>query len=959
MKRLFTYVCAVMLAMLAYAQTSSVTFSESLANGDKNPTVNLGGELTITFSKANGTTDPQYYSNGNALRVYKYNSIMVQTLNEATIKSISFVHPSYGYAFKPYNTSSTQKEKDLIDLGLVVPDVQGSTCVYDGNVTSTWTGPATHGVTHVTLTLGNIAVTRITSMVIETEGGETYSLETPMIEPTGGEITTDTYIIFTPTSYFRGGLRYTLDGTDPKYGGEEYTGAFTLQNDATVSVRGYSVDDFGEYTWSGLAQTTFTVRHTVNSVAEYNALPTGTRVEFTCNMYAVYQSGSYLYLRDDNGDIILVYGNVGQTYENGYRIQSNIIGTKSDYSGLTELTSPDNFSSGVGGGNTAWPEGVTIISSLTADNQSQLFAIQGRAKDITTISGKAAFTLVDLQDESEILVYNRFGIEDFSKVKEGDYVGAHGFLAIYNGALQFYPYYLPYEENGIEFTPQGGTYNEPQTVYANYSTVSGEPFGITLSAKFDDGTTGTVNDDNGGIYVDRSGWVYATMRYYSSAFSMELTYTDSARYEILLPITFSYDLDLKEVYYRPMTLHITAAQGDTPFTGIIYYNLQGDTTTANASIYNPEVGIRLTEPTTLAVWAFDTAGNRYENYPYFEVYDYGPAYFDMSIQPEAGVYYGRKMVYASASGDNAFLREGTWKVLFEDGTSAEGEFNDNGYCSVVMDKTGKLILDYTYWDDNYQESHNVKDTLEYTILPALKITFDPAAGKYSGTQNVYVGFEVQDPSSYFGFESRNWTMYYDDGTIYTGNFDDNETVEVHGSGSLQVEAYCYDEVGNITYADSARYEIVQPTLTIIPEPGTYYGALTPKIEVENIDYDYELRYSIRYDDGEIVGPNYDPVPEEGFTITKNGMVYVSVIWYDETGMQHYLSKDRLYYEIKPAVQDDINQDGAIDVADLTLLSSLVMGDSVNYYNSAMVDVNGDGIVDVTDVVALANKIMGN
>ena len=509
----------------------------------------------------------------------------------------------------------------------------------------------------------------------------------------------------------------------------------------------------------------------------------------------------------------------------------------------------------------------------------------------------------------------------------------------------------------FSYDPEETSAWEPMTVHVT-AYQGGEVFTGPIYYSIDTSSAGEqVYDSSRGIYLDSS----CNLNVW--AFDDDgKRYDDYRMYDIMLNITvgnilFSYDLSQEETYFRPMTLHITATEGTGPFAGEIYYSLTGDITPANASVYNSEVGIPISEPTTLAVWAFDAAGIQCEDYPHFEVYDYGPAWFELAIDNPAGTYYGRKGVSGWASGDNAFLREGTWKVLFTDGTSTEGEFENDGF-NVVMDKSGKLMLDYTYWDENYQESHNVKDTLEYTILPPLKITFDPAAGKYSGTQNVYVGFEVMDPNSYFGFNSRSWTMYYDDGTIYTGNFDDNETVEVHGSGSLQVEANCYDEVGNITYADSARYEILQPTLTVIPEPGTYYGELTPKVVVENIDYEYEVRYSIRYDDGDIEAPNYNPWNDGVTAVKKSGMLYVMVIWYDETGMQHYLSKDRLHYTIMPEVQNDINQDGQMDVSDVVVLSSLVMGEGVNYYNKNMADVNGDGEVNVTDVVALANKTMG-
>ena len=962
MKRLATYVMTLMLTgMVAFAEdvSSSITFSEQLNGGAMSPTLTLGdGSITLEFSQGEGTTEPQYYTNGNALRVYKYNTIRVSTLNEAVIKSVKFIHPTHGYSFKPYGGTLGNTEYDLFANGLVKPNA-GGTCIHDGDKTSTWTSSADNQVTQVTFTLGNIAVTRIAEMEIVTDGGEMYSLQAPTIEPNGGDITSADYITISSGTPMQVGIRYTIDGTDPKNGGEEYMGAFTLSESATVRARAYSVNEFHEYTWGYMSQATFNVYQLVTSVAQYNSLPNGTNVQFDCDLYAVYQNDRYLYVRDDNYDILLVYGNVGNSYENGLRIAAGARGTKTDYSGLTELTGPSNFASGVGGGNTYWPDVTTPVSSLTASSQSQLYRLQGTVKDITTVSNRAAFTLVGESDGAEILVYNRFGL-DFSTLREGELLAVDGFVALYNGALQFYPYSLIRDENQITFSPQGGTYYGTQTVYANYELVAGEPFGITLWGKYDDGTTISANADDGSVSMAKSGWAIAKMHYYSSNFAREMDYTDSVRFEIIQPINFSFDpsFENQEYYNRPITVHITATQGDEPFTGVIYYSLTGDTTTANASVYNPKVGIYLSESSNIAVWASDENGNKFFAYAYYNVEDMGPAYFDMMIDPQEGTYYGRKTLNISVSVDNASLTRGTWKLEYADGSSTSGEFVNESVSNVILDKSCKLILDYEYWDGNYEVTHNVKDTLEYTILSPLKITFDPAAGKYSGTQNVYVGFEIQDPNSYFGFNSRSWTMYYDDGTIYTGNFDDNETVEVHGSGSLQVEANCYDEVGNITYADSARYEILQPTLTVIPEPGTYYGELTPKVVVENIDYEYEVRYSIRYDDGDIEAPNYNPWNDGVTAVKKSGMLYVMVIWYDETGMQHYLSKDRLHYTIMPEVQNDINQDGQMDVSDVVVLSSLVMGEGVNYYNKNMADVNGDGEVNVTDVVALANKTMG-
>ena len=56
---------------------------------------------------------------------------------------------------------------------------------------------------------------------------------------------------------------------------------------------------------------------------------------------------------------------------------------------------------------------------------------------------------------------------------------------------------------------------------------------------------------------------------------------------------------------------------------------------------------------------------------------------------------------------------------------------------------------------------------------------------------------------------------------------------------------------------------------------------------------------------------------------------------------------------------DVNGDGIIDVTDVVLLASYVMGDHPTPFYIEVADLNDDGIIDVTDVVLDAEIAMGS
>jgi|GEM_PF-5801565 hypothetical protein len=77
--------------LTSFAAQTTVTFSESLKNGDTPSSINAAEGITLTFEKATGSNPPAYYTAGESLRFYKNNTLTITAQKDITIKSISYV----------------------------------------------------------------------------------------------------------------------------------------------------------------------------------------------------------------------------------------------------------------------------------------------------------------------------------------------------------------------------------------------------------------------------------------------------------------------------------------------------------------------------------------------------------------------------------------------------------------------------------------------------------------------------------------------------------------------------------------------------------------------------------------------------------------------------------------------------------------------------------------------------
>lgn len=75
--------------------------------------------------------------------------------------------------------------------------------------------------------------------------------------------------------------------------------------------------------------------------------------------------------------------------------------------------------------------------------------------------------------------------------------------------------------------------------------------------------------------------------------------------------------------------------------------------------------------------------------------------------------------------------------------------------------------------------------------------------------------------------------------------------------------------------------------------------------------------------------------------------------YNQLGMPGY--KFTVKHAIEHELNGDINQDGKIDVSDVTALINQILG--TGHYSEGLCDLNGDGKINVSDVTALINLIL--
>ena len=290
---------------------------------------------------------------------------------------------------------------------------EDSSSSYDG----TWTGSSTE----VVFTMS--AQVRITTIEVTYDDG-TVSTAKPTFSPEGGTyFEAQTVEISCETDGAT--IYYSTDGETYS----TYTEALTISE--TTTLYAYATSDDAED--SSVASATYTIK-TVNEVANIAAAleyaSSDGLVKFTNSVTAVYQYGSYLYVTDDTG-WMLIYGSSLPSYSNGDVIPAGFYGKMTIYNNLYELSttvatstySTDSFEEATETVDAISPT-ESSIADITADSQN----IYVKFSEVWLDS--SALTITDT-DGNSVAIYKRF----ITTPETGAY-SVEGFVSVYGSTVQ-------------------------------------------------------------------------------------------------------------------------------------------------------------------------------------------------------------------------------------------------------------------------------------------------------------------------------------------------------------------------------------------------------------------------------------------------------------------------------------------------------------------------------------------
>ena len=128
-------------------------------------------------------------------------------------------------------------------------------------------------------------------------------------------------------------------------GGEEqtYKSPITITCPSTTTISAYAMMKNGSLGNSATVSKTYNyeVYPSVASIAEFKTKGAADATKpymFTCPLTVTYQNGSRLYLRDEAGDAILVYGAIDKAYTAGNQLPANkVVGTYTVYHQRAEI----------------------------------------------------------------------------------------------------------------------------------------------------------------------------------------------------------------------------------------------------------------------------------------------------------------------------------------------------------------------------------------------------------------------------------------------------------------------------------------------------------------------------------------------------------------------------------------------------------------------------------------------
>jgi hypothetical protein len=475
--------------------TASIVFSdlysENVLLADVSPiTV---GDLTLSFAKGEGSTAPQYYSNGTAARIYKNNTMTVTAPAGKVITKIEFTYSGTG------TWTSTSPNVGAYGNGV-------------------WTGEA-NSIVFTNDHTDNTQVRIISMKVTYKDGSGAPTVAAPVFDPASGHQFTGSLTVTMTSATEGANIVYTVNN------GDEITApspaSVTIDADATITA--YAQKD-------GVNSATVTATYTLKPAAqqvEYLEiaadLANEVEFEFTGNAVVTYQYNQYLYIKDETG-YGLIYGNTngGQNpkFAVGTMLAPGWAAKVSIYENLHEFVSTTGLDSC--GITTVTPE--TITANQIPDKLNALVKIEHVKKVENGVA-----TLID---GTTVTLYKRFdaALPTFDNAD----ATITGIASVYGTTYQIYFISAEGAVNAPVITPASCNFEESQVV-----TITADE---GAAIKYSTDEQATWNDYSEPLTITATTTVYA-----KAVKDGQESIVVSATYTKLEPVTYTLVTDVAEL----------------------------------------------------------------------------------------------------------------------------------------------------------------------------------------------------------------------------------------------------------------------------------------------------------------------------------------------------------------------------------------------------------------------------
>lgn len=451
----------------ATAAETTITFSENgYANGDEVTSVTTTeGNIAVTFAKGEGTATPKYYTSGTALRMYSGNTMTFEIPSGTTITGIDMT-----LASGSYNTADDDNAYTA-STGTFTADPKTAR-------TANWTGSAESslviGLKNEKNAADSYPQLRIVSMTIIYNAGVETKCATPKFSLAEGTFYAAQTVELTCSTADAAIMYKINDGAET-----EYTAPIELNTVGTYAISAYAKK--ADLENSETATATYVIKDPVKvgSIEEFimngEAEAAKTVFEWDFAVTVTKQMPSYLYVKDEAGSAMLIYGNQVPEFNQGDVIPAGIKGEYQNYNGLCEMTYPLAESFAVA---TETKDAKAIImkaGNITINDQNKVILLQNVT--YTEVLDGETVTSKTLDDETgSINVYYQRNWEVDNGVSGTKY-DVYAAVAVYKETVQVYPiaFMAPGEGEGEE---EGSVNN----VAVAATTIAAAEGGIAVNA---------------------------------------------------------------------------------------------------------------------------------------------------------------------------------------------------------------------------------------------------------------------------------------------------------------------------------------------------------------------------------------------------------------------------------------------------------------------------------------------